>query len=150
MSRVAREGIAAWHALVEAPSAAALDEILAEDVVFHSPILHAPQRGRALTRMYLLAAFEVLAAEARSGSAAESREPGRGPRFRYVREVVGERDAVLEFVSDIDGIVINGVDMIRWDESGRIADFKVMVRPRKAVDAIQAAMARMLERLKPA
>lgn len=177
MGSIAKDGLAAWHALVRAPSAEALDALLAADVVFHSPILHAPQPGRALTRMYLLAAFEVLAAEARppsSGEAGEAGEAGetvevskpsatgarvethargesrRTPRFRYVREVVGERDAVLEFVSEIDGIVINGVDMIRWNDAGRIVDFKVMVRPRKAVDAIQAAMARMLERLKSA
>lgn len=167
MTSVASTGLAAWHAVVRRPSEAGLDGLLADDVVFHSPIVHTPQRGRALARLYLMAAFQVLAAEvgegrgARSGEASgapsgEGRDepsgegPARGgvartPRFRYVREVVGERDAVLEFESEIDGITIDGVDMIRFDDSGRIVDFKVMVRPLKAVQAIHAAMGRMLE-----
>ena len=69
--------------------------------------------------------------------------------FRYVREVVGERDAVLEFQVEIDGIVVNGVDMIRWDDDGRIVDFKVMLRPLKAINLIHQRMAAMLQALQP-
>jgi hypothetical protein len=101
--------------------------------VFHSPVVHSPQRGPALAKLYLMGAFRVLA--------------GERP-FRYVREIVGERDAALEFVTEIDGILVNGVDLIRWNDEGRIDDFKVLLRPLKAIQTVQAEMARMLEALK--
>lgn len=121
--------LAAWHELVRTHNPRGLDALLADDAVFHSPVVHKPQVGKALTRMYLAAAFEVFF----------------NPSFRYVREVVGERDAVLEFALEIDGIAINGVDMIRWNDEGRITDFKVMIRPLKAVNLIHEKMARMLQ-----
>ncbi len=122
-----------WHALVESKDSAGLDELLDEDSVFHSPIVHTPQRGKAIVTMYLTAAMHVLASN----------------DFRYVREVVGEHDAVLEFTAVIDGIQINGVDMFHWNDAGRIDDFKVMVRPLKAVNLLHGLMARMLEQLGP-
>ncbi|MEZ4333231.1 MAG: nuclear transport factor 2 family protein [Myxococcota bacterium] len=146
MNEPAKRGLDAWHAIVRHPTEAALDALLADEVVFHSPIVHTPQRGRALARLYLLAAFQVLASDGPAGDGAAGAPPRR--RFRYVREVVGERDAVLEFESEIDGLAINGVDMICWDEAGRIVDFKVMIRPLKAIQAIHAAMGRMLEAMK--
>lgn len=123
----------AWHALVDSHDTRALHELLDDDVVFHSPVVHTPQRGKAITALYLTGALHTLNNE----------------HFRYEREVVGERDAVLEFVTQIDGVHINGVDLIRWDESGRIIDFKVMVRPLKAVNALHQAMAHMLQKLAP-
>jgi hypothetical protein len=123
--------IDAWHAVVKSRDPVALDALLADDAVFHSPVVHTPQQGRAIVRLYLLAAFQVLGNES----------------FRYVREVVGERDAVLEFAGEIDGIAINGVDLIRWNEAGRIVDFKVMVRPLKAVNLLHRKMGEMLQRL---
>jgi len=117
-----------WHALVEGRDAAGLDEILAEDVTFHSPVVHTPQQGRAITKMYLTAALVVLG----------------GDSFRYVREVEGERDAVLEFVTEVQGIHINGVDMIHWNDAGQITDFKVMVRPLKAIQLVHGLMKQQL------
>lgn len=119
-----------WHELVAAGDVAALDDLLAEDAVFHSPVLHAPQVGKVLTKMYLAAAFHVLANDT----------------FTYVREVVSETDAILEFEVEIDGLLVNGVDMISWDESGRITDFKVMLRPLKAINLIHRKMAELLTR----
>jgi hypothetical protein len=118
----------AWHRMIDERDATALDEVLAEHAVFHSPVVHTPQQGKALTKLYLSAAIMVL------GNAG----------FRYVREVVGESDAVLEFTCEIDGIQINGVDMIHFDAEGRIDDFKVMVRPLKAVNLLHRLMAQML------
>lgn len=122
--------IAAWHRLVASRDVAGLDALLADDVVFHSPVVHAPQAGKAVTRRYLAAAFGVFFDES----------------FRYVREVAGERDAVLEFEVEIEGIHVNGVDMIRWDGEGRIVDFKVMLRPLKAIHLIHQKMAAQLAR----
>lgn len=124
--------IAAWHRVVRERDLAALDALLADDVVFHSPVVHTPQRGKAITKLYLAGAMQVL---------------GHGG-FRYERQIVGERDALLEFVTEIDGLVVNGVDLIRWDDAGRIVDFKVMVRPLKAVNALHQKMGEMLQRLK--
>jgi len=154
-------GLEAWHRVVRDMNPEALDEILAEDVVFHSPVVHTPQQGKALTRLYLMAAFNVFPGEASRQSAGEGAggsEAGSGggseqakPKgtFEYVREVAGPRDAVLEFRTEIEGIVVNGVDMIRWNDEGKIVDFKVMIRPLKAIQKVHAQMARMLEALKP-
>jgi len=120
--------LAAWHQLIASGSPAALDALLAEDVVFHSPILFKPQPGKALTSMYLHAAFEVLVNNS----------------FHYVREVLDQNNAVLEFVATVDGIEINGVDMIRWNDSGLIIDFKVMLRPMKAIEKLREKMAAKL------
>ncbi|HKK51302.1 MAG TPA: nuclear transport factor 2 family protein [Myxococcota bacterium] len=156
---MAREtGLEAWHRVVRNMSAEALDEILAEDVVFHSPVVHTPQRGRDLTRLYLMAAFNVFPGDPGESDADGAGDAGERSRpsgsissqgsFEYVREVAGPNDAVLEFRTEIDGIVVNGVDMIRWNDEGKIVDFKVMVRPLKAIQKVHAQMARMLEVMK--
>lgn len=120
-----------WHEVVRTRNPALLNQVLAEDAVFHSPILFKPQQGRDLTALYLTGAMHVIA----------------NPSFRYVREVVGEQDAVLEFETEIDGIHVNGVDMITWNEQGLISDFKVMIRPLKAINVVQQRMAELLQQL---
>ncbi len=125
--------VAGWLRIAHEHDARGLAALLADEVVFHSPVVHTPQRGKAVTTMYLSAALQVFG----------------NPSFRYVREVRGERDAVLEFELEIDGIRINGVDLLRWDATGRVIDFKVMLRPLKAVHLIQQRMAALLEGHKP-
>src|SRR5690606_31108710 len=122
--------LATWHRLVQTQDAAGLRNLIADDAVFHSPVVHTPQRGKARTYAYLRAAFRVVF----------------NSTFRYVREVVGPQDAVLEFEVVIDGIQVNGVDMIRWNDAGQITDFKVMLRPLKAVNLIHQKMGEMLQR----
>ena len=118
-----------WHRLVRTSDPAGLDALLADDVVFHSPVVHTPQRGKPLARLYLAAAFEVFF----------------NPGFRYVRELQDGPHAVLEFETEIDGIMVNGVDMITWNAAGQIVDFKVMLRPLKAVHMVHQKMAQMLD-----
>jgi hypothetical protein len=130
MSTASPPTVAAWHELVRTQDARGLGELLADDVVFHSPVVHTPQAGKAITTQYLTAALSVFFNES----------------FRYVREIAGERDAVLEFQVEIDGVSVNGVDMIRWNEEGRITEFKVMIRPLKAINLIHQKMAAMLQR----
>ncbi len=122
-----------WHQLIASRDPSGLDELLAEDVTFSSPIVHTPQVGKALTRGYLLAAMEVLL----SGS------------FRYVNEWVAEQSAVLEFEAVVDGITIQGVDIIHWNAADRIVRFKVMVRPLKAINLLHQSMARALQAAAP-
>lgn len=121
--------VAQWHNLVMNRDTAALDAILADNAVFHSPILHAPQVGKEITTLYLSAALTVF----------------YNDTFKYVREVVSGQDAVLEFQVVIDGIIVNGIDMITCDSAGQIIDFKVMLRPLKAVHLIQQKMMAMLQ-----
>ena len=118
-----------WHDIVKSRDTKLLQDLLADDAVFHSPVVHTPQLGKALTAKYLTAAFHVFF---------------QG-EFRYVREVIGERDAVLEFEVTIDGILVNGVDMIKWNDAGKIVDFKVMIRPLKAINLIHQKMGAMLQ-----
>jgi hypothetical protein len=146
MTAPAVAGLEAWHRVVRDISDEALDEVLADEVVFQSPVVHTPQRGRDVTKLYLLAAFNVFPGQAK-GAPKESGAKPEG-KFRYVREVVGEHDAVLEFMTEIDGVIVNGVDMIRWNAEGKIVDFKVMIRPLKAIQKVHAQMGAMLEALK--
>lgn len=120
--------ISDWHNIVRTRDAGGLGELLADDVIFYSPVVHTPQIGKPITTMYLSAAVHVFGNES----------------FRYVREIVGESDAVLEFETEIDGITINGVDMIKWNDEGKIVEFKVMVRPLKAINLIFQKMGEML------
>jgi ketosteroid isomerase-like protein len=124
--------IATWHKLVKERDAAGLDNILAENVVFHSPVVHTPQAGKPITTLYLTAALHVL----------------NNHTFQYLREVISGNNAVLEFLTVIDGISINGVDMITWDEDGRITEFKVMIRPLKAINLVHKMMGEMLQKIK--
>lgn len=118
-----------WHQLVEQRDPRGLDALLAEDVVFYSPVVHTPQSGKALTTGYLSAAFAVFFNDS----------------FRYVREVRGEFDAVLEFEVKIDGITVNGVDMLKWNAANQLVEFKVMLRPLKAINLIHQKMGASLQ-----
>lgn len=120
--------ISTWHDLVRSRNAKGLEALLADDVIFHSPVVHSPQEGKIVTLHYLHAAFRVFMNDS----------------FHYVRKVLGPRDAVLEFQVEIDGIQVNGVDMITWNEEGRIIAFKVMIRPLKAINLIHQKMAALL------
>lgn len=122
-----------WHTCVTQRSGAALDQLLSEDVTFHSPVVHAPQRGRSLTKLYLTAALQVLGNQS----------------FRYTKEVVREGIAVLEFETVVDDVTINGVDIISWNSDNKVFEFKVMVRPLKAINLLHQRMAAMLEAMKP-
>lgn len=118
-----------WHRVVRERDRAGLDGLIDDEAVFFSPVVNSAQRGKRLTVMYLSAALQVFL----------------GPSFRYVREIVGPNDAMLEFETDIDGVIVNGVDIIKWNDAGRIVEFKVMLRPLKAINLIHERMAAMLQ-----
>jgi len=118
-----------WHQLVQSRDMAALKALLAEDVVFISPVVHTPQVGRPVTLAYLHAAMQVL----------------NNPSFRYLNHWYGPDSAVLEFECEVEGISVNGIDMIRWNAAGQIDRFKVMVRPLKAIHRLHEMMGRALQ-----
>ena len=117
-------GLERWYAYAKSHDPDALRDLLHPDVVFESPVVHTPQRGRDITFKYLSSALKVLG----------------GPSFAYVGEWKSRDGAVLEFNTEIDGIAINGVDIIRFADDGRILHFKVMVRPLKAINLLHRMM----------
>jgi hypothetical protein len=117
-----------WEHVVKSRDLDLLDQLLADDVVFESPVVHTPQVGRAITRAYLTAALQVL----------------NSHEFRYIRRWLGEQSAVLEFETRLAGLTINGVDIINWNSEDRINRFKVMIRPLKAINAVHQAMGQQL------
>jgi hypothetical protein len=122
--------ITRWHDVVKSRDLAALQDLIAEDAVFESPVVHTPQVGKAITVKYLAGALQVLNNET----------------FRYAGEWRAERSAVLEFVTEIEGIAVNGVDIISWNEAGKINHFKVMIRPLKAINLVHRLMGELLAR----
>lgn len=119
-----------WHDYMENGDPDMLAALLADDVVFESPVVHTPQVGKPITFKYLRAAAQVLG----------------GPGFRYVGEWKARDSAILEFETEIDGIRINGIDMIWWNEEGLVTRFKVMVRPLKAINLLHQMMGAELQR----
>jgi hypothetical protein len=136
--------IAKWHANMRGELPGGLDELLDDGVVFYSPIVYTPQEGKAVTKLYLQAAGQTL--------------PGTTPRsvggdvapgaFRYTKQVLAGDTAVLEFETTVEGKYVNGVDIIRCNDAGRIVEFRVMIRPLQAVNVVHEQMAAMLERMK--
>lgn len=123
-------GLAAWHAyMASGGNPDLLAALIADDAVFHSPVVHTPQAGKAKVMSYLLAAAQVLGNDS----------------FAYVRELVDGDEALLEFTAELDGIHVNGIDLIRFDAEGKIIDFKVMVRPMKAMNKLWELMAARLQ-----
>lgn len=120
----------AWHEIASTKDPAPLDALLADDVVFRSPAVFKPQEGKAITTAYLTAALTVL-----------------GPTLRYVGEWFDATSAVLEFEADLDGTLVHGVDMLRWDAAGRLTSFTVLVRPLRGLEALMPRMAEQLAAL---
>jgi hypothetical protein len=144
-----------WKSHLRGELEGGLDELLHDDVTFWSPIVFSPQRGKEITKLYLTAAGTTLVGtddadgadgDGARGSAGDS--SGSGGGFRYVRTISDGHDAVLEFETSMDGLYVNGIDLITCDDDARIVDFKVMIRPLKAVNAVHDQMRAMLERLR--
>ena len=128
---LAKDLIHKWHEVVGSDDLNLLDKIIAEDAVFSSPVVFTPMEGKEITMMYLHAAGNSFNME----------------KFKYTREIHDGMNSVLEFETYIDNISVNGVDMIEWNEDGKITNFKVMIRPFKAVQKVQEKMVEALENL---
>jgi SnoaL-like domain len=128
MNPLNRRIIDEWHRVAHSGDCAALDGMIHEDAVFESPVVHSPQRGKAITIKYLAAAVATL----------------RNPSTEFVGEWSGDKSVIVEFKSEIEGIAINGIDMIRFDEAGLITHFKVMIRPLKALNLVHRQMGETL------
>ena len=120
-----------WHEVIDSDDLNMLDSILAEDAVFSSPVVFTPMKGKEITKMYLHAAGQSF----------------NMAKFQYTKEIHDGMNSVLEFETFIDEISVNGIDMIEWNEDGKISNFKVMIRPFKAVQKVQEKMVEALESL---
>ena len=138
-----------WHKHLRGELEGGLDTLLDDDCVFISPIVFSPQKGKALTTMYLQAAGSTF-----SGDEAPTSKPlhdaanAAGRKFSYIKEVMSGHHAVLEFETEVDGKYVNGIDMITCNDEGKIVEFKVMIRPLQAIQMMHAQMAAMLEKMK--
>lgn len=122
------EQLSKWHAFVKIQDETLLDELLHENVQFHSPFVWKPKDGKAITTAILTTVTKVL------------------QEFRYVREILGEKDCALEFEAKIGELTLRGVDLIKFDDGGKIIDFEVMVRPANALQALGLEMGKRLQR----
>ncbi len=120
-----------WHTVVETKNVDLLDDILADDAKLYSPVVHTVQEGKQITKMYLMGAAMTLGNDS----------------FKYVREVYDDGFALLEFETELNGIFVNGIDMISWNSENKITDFKVMIRPLKAVNAVHQVMKEALMKM---
>lgn len=117
-----------WLGVIENGQTADLDDMLAEDAIFYSPAVFSPQRGRATAAAYLRAAEHMFA----------------GTGFHYVNTWIDTNSAVLEFAAELDGVTVEGVDILHWNDAGQLTSVKVMIRPFKAVQTVVAKMAELL------
>ena len=131
-----------WHDIMKSGGSNAkekLDNLLHDDVVFYSPVVFTPQKGKDITKLYLAAASGVFSTDKKT--------PNQS-KFKYVKEVVTGNTACLEFETEMNGIYVNGVDLISWDDDDKITEFKVLIRPLQAVNTIHEMMGKMLDQLK--
>ncbi len=143
-----------WYRHLRGELPGGLDTLLDDDVVFYSPIVYTPQRGKAITSLYLQAAAQALPGDAASGADGDRAEDdaplGLSTGFRYTKKVLAGDTAVLEFETSVEGKYVNGVDIIRCNHEGRIIEFRVMIRPLQAVNLVHRQMGETLERMKSA
>jgi hypothetical protein len=134
-----------WHQHLKGQLPGGLDALLHEDCVFLSPVVFSPQRGREISKLYLSAAAKVLPGdEAASKPATNDDEHGK---FCYTKKIAQGHHAMLEFETMVGEVSVNGVDIITCDDDGWITEFKVMMRPYRALDAVREQMAAMMEKL---
>lgn len=127
-----KKGLALWHEFVEQRNVSRLGDLIADDAILHSPVVWTPQKGKMIVSMYLTAAASIIAND----------------HFKYVREITNDEHGILEFTTVIDGVTVEGVDMLTFDEEGKLKDIKVMVRPLKAMQIVHQKMGEFLEQMK--
>lgn len=144
-AQVIHEVIEKWHKHMKGQLPGGLDELLDDDVVFYSPIVYTPQRGKAITTMYLLAAGQTLPGESTTVAGSQvSDEPNDDKSFRYTKQTMSGDTAVLEFETTVEGKYVNGVDIITCNHAGKIIEFRVMIRPLQAINLVHKQMGEML------
>ena len=135
-----------WHEVMKdggKEGASKLDSLLHDDVIFYSPVVFTPQKGKKITMLYLSAASGVFGDQTSTNNSEKKQS-----KFKYVNEIIEGNSACLEFETEMNGLYVNGVDLIKWDEDNKITEFKVLIRPLQAVNHIHQMMGKMLDQLK--
>lgn len=135
-----------WHEIMKSGGINAsqkLDDLLDDDVIFYSPVVFTPQKGKEITKLYLSAASGVF-----GDSKIKNESSNKKSKFKYIKEIVNGNQACLEFETEMNGKYVNGIDLITWNEDNKITEFKVLVRPLQAVNILHQSMGEMLEKLK--
>ncbi len=135
-----------WHDIMKSGGINAkekLDDLLHDDVIFYSPVVFTPQKGKDITKLYLAAASGVFSTDKKT-----SNSENKQSKFKYVKEIVNGNTACLEFETEMNGTYVNGIDLISWDDDNKITEFKVLIRPLQAVNTIHEMMGKMLDQLK--
>ena len=135
-----------WHDVMKSggkDAATKLDELLHNDVVFYSPVVFTPQNGKDITKLYLSAASGVFGEKEKTQDSKKQES-----KFKYVKEIINGNSACLEFETEMNGLYVNGIDLITWNDEGKIIEFKVLIRPLQAVNHIHQMMGKMLDQLK--
>ena len=135
-----------WHEVMKSGGINAsqkLDDLLDDDVIFYSPVVFTPQKGKEITKLYLSAASGVF-----GDSKIKNESSNKKSKFKYIKEIVNGNQACLEFETEMNGKYVNGIDLITWNEDNKITEFKVLVRPLQAVNILHQSMGEMLEKLK--
>ena len=115
-----------WHQCVENAS---LDpEMMTEDVVFHSPYVYTPIKGKINVSRYLEAAGMVFL----------------NSNFRYIEEIIGDKQACLVFEVTINDLYVNGVDYLIWNDQQKLTEIRVFIRPFEALNEIKEFMVKYL------
>ena len=135
-----------WHEVMKdggKEGASKLDSLLHDDVIFYSPVVFTPQKGKKITMLYLSAASGVFGDQKNTNNSEKKQS-----KFKYVNEIIEGNSACLEFETEMNGLYVNGVDLIKWNEDNKITEFKVLIRPLQAVNHIHQMMGKMLDQLK--
>jgi len=129
LSPAAAQTLATWHDLLARNAMEELDPLLSDRIVFRSPVAHTPYPGRAAIKLVLKTVNTVF------------------QNFTYHRSfaTADGLGVVLEFSAEVDGKALKGIDMLRFDQAGKIEEFEVMVRPMSGLQALGAAMGAKLE-----
>lgn len=142
------ENMKKWHLHLKGQLPGGLDELIDDDCIFYSPVVFTAQKGKALTQMYLNAAGGTFSGDKKKPKEGATLSKMPESKFRYSKEIMSGNQAMLEFESEVDGKYVNGVDILTWNDAGKITEFKVMIRPLQAVNAMHQQMAEMLEKMK--
>jgi len=135
-----------WHKYLKGQLPEGLDGLLAEDVIFYSPVVYTPQEGREITKLYLAAAASTFGGDDSKDGASPA--PSDPDAFRYTKQILSGNQAVLEFESRVGGKYVNGVDILECNDEGKLVEFRVMIRPLQAVNMMHQQMGAILEKMK--
>lgn len=126
---ITKQAITRWHEMLETRDMSILNELLADNVVFRSPVAFQPYPGKQVVFFILTNVIQVF------------------ENFTYHREFLSEdgNNVVLEFSANVGDKKLKGIDMIQFNDEGQIIDFEVMIRPKSGLKALAVEMGQRIQ-----